>query len=128
MRLLLLLLIGLVAITALTSGILLIYEPDGSLLKLTPGLLESSPFHSYLLPGLILAIIVGGCHFFALVVTGSKLQHSYRISLVSGAVLIGWVIGQMLLLSYFHWLQLVYLFIGLLIVLLAYHLMGKAAF
>jgi hypothetical protein len=128
MRYLLLSLITLVAITALCSGLLLMYEPNGRALSLPLGVLDHSPFPNFFAPGLILTVVVGGPCFVALLFSGNRDGQSYRTALYVGLILIGWVISQMLLTQYFHWLQLLYLIIGLLIVLLSYQLMGKAAF
>lgn len=128
MRNLLLLLVGFVAITALTGGLLLTYEPDGSLLELSPSMLANSPFQTFFIPGLVLAFVVGGANLFALVVVGSRTIYSYRYAIAGAIVLISFIVLQMLFFSYYHWLQVVYIAIGCLIVLLSYQLMGKAAF
>lgn len=128
MRILLLVFTAIVAITALCAGILLVYAPDGSLLSLSPLMLENTPFRDYLLPGLVMLVLVGGSNFIALMLTAGKQPSSYRLTLFSGFLLVGWVVLQLLLMQYFHWVQLLLLVLGLLIVLLSYHMMGKAAF
>lgn len=128
MRNLLLLLVGFVAITTLTGGLLLTYEPDGSLLELSPSMLINSPFQTFFIPGLVLAFVVGGANLFALVVVGSRTIYSYRYAVFGGLVLVAYLVLQMLFLPYYHWLQVIYIAIGFLIVLLSYQLMGKAAF
>ena len=128
MRNLLLSLITLVAITALCSGLLLMYEPNGRALGLPAVVLDHSPFPDFFVPGLILTVLVGGTCFVALLLSGSRNRQSYRLALYAGLVVMGWGIGQMLLMQYYHWLQLLYLGIGLLIVLLSFQLMGKAIF
>lgn len=128
MRNLLLLLITFVGVTALSSGLMLLYEPDGSSLSLPVSVLDHSPFSSFFIPGLFLVILVSGACFYALIVFVNRYPQSYRVSLYAGLVVVGWIIGQMLLTQYFHWLQALYLGLGLLIVLLSYRLMGKAAF
>lgn len=127
MRNLLLSMLTAVSITALCFGLLLVYEPDGSIVGLSASVLEHSPFQSFFLPGLILAVAVGGPSFVALLLFGDRNPQSFRLARVTGWMLLGWVVGQMLLTQYYHWLQLLYLILGLLIVLLSFQLMGKAA-
>lgn len=128
MRNLLLLLTSFVTLTALCCRLLLIYEPDGSLLNLSADLLNGTPFKNFFLPAVVLTVVVGGINLFALVLAGSKHPHSYRYSLAGGNAVLAWIVVQMLLTQSYHWLQLVYGLVGLLIVLLSLQLMGKAAF
>src|SRR5688572_24533663 len=109
MRVILRLLISLVTIAAVCCGILMIYTPDGSLLHLSPDLLQSSPFGNYLLPGLILSLVVGGVNLFAAVIINRKNRQSYRYSLLGGIALATWMIIQMFFLGSYHWLQIVFL-------------------
>lgn len=128
MRIFLLILISFVVLTALPAGIMMIYEPDGSSLGLSPAPLDSTPFKDFRVPGLILAGIVGGSNTISLFVIMSGNAHSYEFSLLSGIVSAGWVVTQMMLFQYYYWQQGVYLLAGILIILLSYHLMGKAVF
>ena len=45
---------------AIVGGLLLVVRPDGSLLKAGPAALASSPFQNWRLPGILLAVLVGG--------------------------------------------------------------------
>ncbi len=55
----LILLLGLLGLSALPSGILLMLEPDGSLLQMPLSEMRGSPFPNFFIPGLILSIFVG---------------------------------------------------------------------
>ncbi|HLI56018.1 MAG TPA: hypothetical protein VKY26_03190, partial [Actinomycetota bacterium] len=46
-------------LAAVTGGVLLMVKPDGSLLQARTSALAGSPFHDWLLPGLLLALLVG---------------------------------------------------------------------
>jgi hypothetical protein len=142
MRSFLLLLIAFVAVTALPSGILLVYEPDGSLLGLPLAMLESSPFvnsglmlallqsspfANFFFPGLMLALVVGGSCILSLSLIASGNANAYKFSVGTGIILFLWIAGQMMLVQYYQWLQGIYLGIGLLIFLLSYQLLGKTA-
>ena len=56
----------LVTLITLSSGVLLIYEPDGALLELSPVLPPNALFNNYLVPGLLLTII-GIANFMGLI-------------------------------------------------------------
>lgn len=127
MRLLLLLFTGFMAVTALSCGFLLLYQPDGSLLDLPADLQPYLPFHSYILPGLVLTVVVGGSNLLALIFTGTHNGSAYRLTLLSALLVIAWVVVQMLFFQFYHWLQVLFLLIGFLMVLLSFQLMGKAA-
>lgn len=128
MRSLLFILVYFVAFTALSSGLILVIKPDGSSLGLNPGMLNDTPFHTFLIPGLLLMCIVGGIFLFAILL--SILRHSltYRLTLVAGIVLMTWIVVQLMLIRSYTWLYGLYLVIGLLVCFLSYQLMGKAAF
>jgi len=55
----LILILSLHAFSAIGGGFVMVLAPDGSLLQITPELLEATPFSSYLVPGLILLILLG---------------------------------------------------------------------
>ena len=128
MRTLLLILISFAAFTALPAGIMMIYQPDGSSLGLSTSMLDGTPFKDFLVPGLVLAGIVGGINAIGLFFIMSGNVHSYKFSLLCGIVLVGWIVTQLMLFQYYYWQQGLYLLTGILIILLSYHLMGKAAF
>jgi hypothetical protein len=49
----------LLGLGALAGGAVLILAPDGSILHMPVSIMQNSPFHSFLLPGLILFTFVG---------------------------------------------------------------------
>lgn len=127
MRLALLIMMSFVAITALPSGLLMMYYSDGSLFGFSPDLLAATPFKSYFVPGLILALVVGGSSLMTLLLVMYQSPFSYRVALLSGIVLLIWILAEFILFPYRHWLQGLYLGAGLLIILTSYQLLGKAA-
>lgn len=127
MRWLLFLLLAFTAITALFSGSLLISYPDGSLLQLSPTLLNGTPFRSFLLPGILLVVVVGGTSLVAAIFNLLAHPFRYNWALAAAVVLAGWILVQMLLINTLHWLQFVYLFVAVMILLLAWQLKGKWA-
>ena len=116
-----------VGISAVLSGLAMIIAPDGSLLGMEVAMLGHSPFDSYLVPGLILAVVVGGTALAAGIGHARRRGSAYMTSLVAGALLAGWVLVQVLLVRDLHWLQGVYLVVGLGQVMLAATVLGRAA-
>lgn len=98
-----------VAVTAIAGGSLLVARPDGALLGTSPALLAHSPFATFWLPGLILAVVVGGTNAVAAALTLAGARRADAAAMVAGAVLGGWVIGEMLLLRTIVFLQVGYL-------------------
>lgn len=128
MRLSLLLLLFFVVISAIPSGLILMFQPSGDLMGLSTSLLAHAPFQNFFIPGLLLTALVGGTSLTAIILLTTGNTNAYRLSLVAGIILFFWIVGQMSMVHYYQWLQGLYLVVGLLISLLSYQLMGKAAF
>lgn len=127
MKSLLFVLVVFIALTSTISGLLMISKPDGSILQLTPGLLEGTPFNNYLVPGILLATIVGGVNLIAVFFNMQRHPFRYNWAMAGGFMISGWLIVQMILIRTLHWLHFIYLGIGLLIILIAFQLKGKWA-
>ncbi|HTS44719.1 MAG TPA: hypothetical protein VMH01_10005 [Puia sp.] len=127
MKVLLILLNTLVAITAIISGGMMMAQPAGSSLHLPATMLETTPFHNYFIPGLLLACITGGINLLAVVYNLMRHKNRYNWSMAGALVLIGWIIAQLLLTGQWNWVQVFFLGIGILIVLQVWQLKGKWA-
>jgi hypothetical protein len=107
----------LVGVGAVLGGGALAATPSGALLGMPLDLLDGTPFHNYLIPGLVLCLVVGGSN----VVGGWLALREYRSAAISavvgGLILIGWITSQIVLIGYRHPIQLVYLLCGALILL-----------
>lgn len=125
MKAFLFLLISFIAVTATLTGLLLISQPNGSLLNLPLSLLEGTFFNSYLIPGILLVMIVGGVNLLAVFYNLKKDQSRYDWAMAGGFVVSGWVALQLVLIHTAHWLHILYFGIGVIIFLLAYQLKGK---
>jgi hypothetical protein len=88
---------GVVALTAIGGGLALVLGLEQA--NYGAELLETTPFTSYLWPGLILAIAVGGTAAAATVASIRRPALGGLVSMVAGAILIGWIVGEMLLLE-----------------------------
>jgi hypothetical protein len=108
-----------VALTAIGGGVTLVIGMD----KFPAGWLVGTPFNSYLIPGLILAVVVGGSAAVAAVATLCRPDAGALTSMLAGAILLGWLIGERLILPrvafvpQFWWLEAIYVAAGLMMVL-----------
>jgi hypothetical protein len=78
-----------------------------------------TPFSSYLIPGLILAVAVGGSAAVATVEALRRSDVGALTSMLAGAILLGWLAGERLILPpaafppRFEWLEAIYIAAGL---------------
>ncbi len=103
------------ALTAIAGGVALI----AGVIQFPLEWLQSTPFSSYTIPGLILAIIVGGS---ALVATATMLTgRSFGViaSQAAGFIIAGWTVGEVAMLGYVSWLQPFMFVVGLVTIGLA---------
>ena len=116
-----------VALTAIGGGITLAIGMD----KFPAAWLIGTPFSSYLIPGLILAVVVGGSAAVAAVATLCRSDAGTSASMLAGAILLGWLIGERLILPkeafvpQFWWLEAIYIAAGLMMVLPALAVRSK---
>ena len=122
-------LVGFQAVSALWGGLVLMVNPSGSLMQLPLSFLDDTLFADFFIPGLILFSILGV--FTALVFWGlikrpdwkwSETINVYRdqfwawtCSLYVGFILILWIDFQILMIGGGHILQTIYAFLGVLI-------------
>ncbi len=83
------------AVSAVIGGIAVALDVD----RFPREWLAGTPFGDYLLPGLILAIVVGGVTGLAAVVTARSPRLGAPASVAAGVVLTGWIVGELLLLN-----------------------------
>lgn len=98
-----------VALTAVGGGLALIAKSD----MFPPQWLESTPFRSYLVPGLILAMLVGGSATVATIAAILANDAGAASSIIAGVIMMGWIAGQLRLLKQQSWLHAVYFAAGI---------------
>jgi hypothetical protein len=88
--------------------------------------LVGTPFSNYMIPGLILAAVVGGSAAAGVVTTLRCPGTDAQVSLLAGMLLMGWIVGEILILKQSPpgptWTEIFYFAIGLLISVLALRL------
>jgi hypothetical protein len=101
-------------VTATAGGLALALRPDGSLIKAPLDLLRHTPFQSFLVPGILLAGVVGLFNLLGgLWLARTRSQAAILVALTAGTLLTGWITVEMLLFRTVHWLQLFYLVVGM---------------
>lgn len=84
-----------VAMTAIGGGIALATGLEGGRFPLS--WLAGTPFADYVVPGLILAAVVGGSAAVAALTLVSRSTKAGRAAIVAGLVLLGWIVGEVVL-------------------------------
>lgn len=103
----LLALLLLTALPAVGMGVAMIVRPIGVAgLELT--LLDGTPFASFRIPGVLLALLIGGSQTAAAVLLWREHPLAPRAVGAAALLLAAWIAGQALLLRGNHWMQATY--------------------
>ncbi len=118
-RRVLILLEVIVAVGAIPAGVSMVLHPTrGSMPPVQQEWLEGSPFNDFLIPGLVLAVVIGlGCIVTAIAEIRCMRFASW-LSLACGGLLCGWIVVQVTIVP-FNLLQPLFFAIGALIAALA---------
>lgn len=114
------------AVGAIPAGIGFVLRPDGSLVGMPLAVLAGTPFPDFRLPGIFLALAVGGSALAASVLLALGARRAAGVALVAGLVTLGWIAVQVALLGYLSPLQPLVAALGLALVWLAWRA-GAAA-
>lgn len=112
---LLLAIVGAVALTSIAGGLAMALGTSGGMpaeLQLPVDFLTGSPFNSYLIPGILLAVVVGGLHATAFFLLLRRRPHGPLVTATAGYSILMWIFVQMALIP-FSALQAVYFAAGL---------------
>ena len=82
-------------------------------------LLRHTPFGSFVVPGLVLGIIIGGSALAGVVALRAQAPRSRAICTAAGVIMVAWIAGETILVRGFSWLQGLYLFTGVVVVVLS---------
>ena len=111
-----------IVISAVAGGIGLI----GGGLAFPLEWLAGTPFSSYVVPGAILAFIVGGSALVAAPLMLRRDPLAVPVALGAGVIQVGWIVGELLLVGtrgdLMAWLQVIYFVAGAIVAVLAAHL------
>lgn len=112
--------LGFVGLTALAGGLVMAFgswlgpERLGlpAQLVMPESMLAGSPFNSYFLPGLLLALVVGGTHLAAFILVAGNRRWAAMAAATAGYSILIWIFVQMVIIP-FTVLQAVYFAAGL---------------
>ena len=89
--------LGFLGITAIVGAIPLILNPMGDRSHIPLSLLDHSPFHSFLIPGMILLLANGAMSFVALYqLLRRKNGHGWWVAF-QGCVVSGWIVVEVIM-------------------------------
>lgn len=117
-----------VALTAIGGGIALVAGLESEE-RIPLAWLEGTPFHSYVIPGLILAVVVGGSAAIATYAVYDSRSAGGAASILAGILLTGFIVVEVLILnqpSRWTGTEVVYLMSGLLMTLLGIAMLWRA--
>ncbi len=82
--------------------------------------LHGSPFSDYCVPGLVLALVVGGAMTYASVSVLLRWRSGPLAAFAAGLVLVGWMAVQVAIIGYVSWMQAVTLLAGFTVIELSW--------
>jgi hypothetical protein len=100
------------ALSAVGGGIALVAGGLG----VPTTLLRHTPFDSFVVPGIFLAAVIGGSATIAATALLAHWRRALVTSAAAGAIMVGWILGETLLVEGFSWLQGLYLLTGSIVV------------
>jgi len=101
-----------IGLGALGGGFMLVSDPSGSALELPISLLEGTPFPDFLIPGIFLLAVNGIGSMIGAGLSFTRRRHAQEIAIVLGAILVAWIVIQVVIISSFHWLHVLYFILG----------------
>jgi hypothetical protein len=101
-----------VGVGAVAGGLGLALDPRGANIGLPLELLESSPFSSYLVPGIVLLAVNGLGSLVGATASFTRHRCAGELAMALGAFLVAWIVVQVYWIRAFHWLHALYLGLG----------------
>ena len=101
-----------IGLGALGGGFMLVRDPSGSALELPMSLLEGSPFPDFLIPGMFLFVVNGVGSMIGAGLSFTRRRYVQEIAIVLGAILVAWIVIQVVIISSFYWLHVFYFILG----------------
>ncbi|WP_146340677.1 hypothetical protein [Nesterenkonia sp. NBAIMH1] len=112
------------AVTAVAGGVAIVLTGG---LGMPASMLSNSSFDSFLWPGIILVVIVGGTQLVAAVLTIARQSSAPLWVAVAGCSMVIWIFVETVLIEGFSWLQGLYFATGLLQLILVIGILTAAA-
>jgi hypothetical protein len=103
-----------IGLGAVGGGLGLVLKPSGANLGIPLELLKSSPFSTYLVPGIVLLTGNGLGSLVGAAATFTRHRYAGETAMALGIFLVAWIVLQVYWIAAFHWLHALYLGLGLL--------------
>ncbi|MEP6746187.1 MAG: hypothetical protein ABJB86_00600 [Bacteroidota bacterium] len=120
MKTILIIITSLIAASAIVCGMMMLRDPDGSSLQLPLSVLGHTNFKDFAIPGYLLIIIVGGSNSLAAMTLFLRQKSARFFSVAAGLFISVWIATQLWLINVIFWLQFIYLFAGIVILLISF--------
>ncbi len=101
-----------IGIGAMGGGFMLVKDPSGSALGVPLSLLEGSPFPNFLIPGIFLLAVNGVGSMIGAGLSFTRRRYAQEIAIVLGAILVAWILIQVVIIKSFSWLHILYFILG----------------
>jgi hypothetical protein len=101
-----------IGLGAVAGGLGLALEPSGANLGIPLGLLEGSPFASYLIPGIVLFAVNGLGSLVGAAASFTRRRYAGEIAMALGLFLVAWITVQVYWFAGIHWLHVLYFGLG----------------
>jgi hypothetical protein len=86
--------------------------------------LTNSPFSSYMVPGLILGVVVGGTQLAAATALLGRRRSALLLSAIAGFGMLIWIFVELAIIRQYSWLQTAYFIVGELELILVLAVLG----
>lgn len=123
LRILSIILLLINGISGVAGGFGMIGDPSGRSLGWSTDMLGPSPFENFLVPGIFLFVGNGVMSIFIAVMTIKNRSHYATFIVFQGLFLCSWIVIQMVMLQFYHFLHLICGIIGVLLVVCGWYLL-----
>lgn len=127
MRPLLLIMLIFIFLSSFFAGTWMMIDYSGIRAGFERSLLASTPFRDFFLPGVFMILLISLPSLTAALFVITQKPQAASQGIVSGSLLIFWIITQLILVPGYMGLSILYLILGILILLVSLQLRGKMA-
>ena len=101
-----------IGIGAIGGGFMLVKDPSGNTLGVPMSLLEGSLFPDFLIPGIFLLAVNGVGSMAGAGLSFARRRYAQEAAIVLGAILVAWIVIQVIIIRSIGWLHLLYFILG----------------